>query len=202
MPEMSGIELCKKIKGDSRTTQIPVILLTALTGEEQELMGLETGASDYMTKPFSFEILNSKIRNILVQQESFRKLYQKQVEVVPATVATESPDEQFLQQVLQEIEKNIDNSNFSVDMLSNLMLVSRVTLYKRIVALTGRTPLEFIKSYRLKRAAQLLEQGQFTVSQICYKVGFKTTKNFVKSFKDEFDILPSKYAESKQIVEI
>jgi signal transduction histidine kinase/DNA-binding response OmpR family regulator len=199
MPEMTGIELCKKIKGDSRTTQIPVVLLTALTGEEQELTGLETGANDYMTKPFSFEILNSKIRNILIQQESFRKLYQKQVEVQPATIEMESPDEQFLQQVLQEIEKNIGNSNFSVDILSNLMLVSRVTLYKRIVALTGKTPLEFIKSYRLKRAAQLLEQGKLTVSQICYKVGFKTTKNFVKSFKEEFDILPSKYAENKDI---
>ncbi|WP_285059204.1 hybrid sensor histidine kinase/response regulator transcription factor [Pedobacter ginsengisoli] len=195
MPEMTGIELCKKIRSDSRTMQIPVILLTALTGEEQELTGLETGATDYMTKPFSFEILNSKIRNILVQQDSFRKLYQKQVEVQPLTVEIESPDEQFLQQVLQEIERNIDNSNFSVDMLSNLLLVSRVTLYKRIVALTGKTPLEFIKSYRLKRAAQLLEQGKLTVSQICYKVGFKTTKNFVKSFKEEFGVLPSKYAE-------
>jgi len=199
MPEMTGIELCKKLKGDTRTTQIPVVLLTALTGEEQELIGLETGANDYMTKPFSFEILNSKIRNILIQQESFRKLYQKQVEVQPATIEMESPDEQFLQQVLQEIEKNIDNSNFSVDILSSLMLVSRVTLYKRIVALTGKTPLEFIKSYRLKRAAQLLEQGKLTVSQICYKVGFKTTKNFVKSFKEEFDVLPSKYAENKDI---
>lgn len=197
MPEMTGTELCKKIRSDSRTMQIPVILLTALTGEEQELTGLETGATDYMTKPFSFEILNSKIRNILLQQESYRKLYQKQVEVQPITIEMESPDEQFLQQILQQIEKNMDNSNFSVDMLSSLMLVSRVTLYKRIVALTGKTPLEFIKSYRLKRAAQLLEQGKLTVSQICYKVGFKTTKNFVKSFKEEFDLLPSKYAENK-----
>lgn len=199
MPEMTGIALCKKIRTDPRTTQIPVILLTALTGEEQELTGLETGANDYMTKPFSFEILNSKIRNILVQQETFRKLYQKQVEVQPLSVEIESPDEQFLQQVLQEIEKNIDNSNFSVDMLSNMLFVSRVTLYKRIVALTGKTPLEFIRSYRLKRAAQMLEQDKLTVSQICYKVGFKTTKHFVKSFKEEYDILPSKYAESRDI---
>ena len=199
MPEMTGIELCKKIRLDSRTTQIPVILLTAIVGEEQELIGLETGANDYMTKPFSFEILNSKIRNILVQQESFRKTYQKQVEVKPAQVESESPDDDFLQQVLKEIENNISNSNFSVDVLSGLLLVSRVTLYKRIVALTGKTPLEFIKSYRLKRAAQLLEQGKLTVSQICFKVGFKTTKNFVKSFKDEFDVLPSKYAENKDV---
>jgi signal transduction histidine kinase/ligand-binding sensor domain-containing protein/DNA-binding response OmpR family regulator len=199
MPEMTGIELCKKIRADSRTTQIPVILLTALIGEEQELTGLETGANDYMTKPFSFEILNSKIKNILVQQESFKKVYQKQVAVQPLHVESESPDDDFIQQVLQEIEKNIANSNFSVDVLSGLLLVSRVTLYKRIVTLTGKTPLEFIKSYRLKRAAQLLEQGKLTVSQVCFKVGFKTTKNFVKSFKDEFDVLPSKYAESKDV---
>jgi signal transduction histidine kinase/ligand-binding sensor domain-containing protein/DNA-binding response OmpR family regulator len=199
MPMMTGIELCKKIRLDSRTQQIPIILLTAIIGEEEELMGLETGANDYMTKPFSFEILNSKIRNILTQQESYRKVYQKQVQVEPLLVESESPDNDFLQQVLQEIEKNIANSNFSVDVLSGLLLVSRVTLYKRIVALTGKTPLEFIKSYRLKRAAQLLEQGKLTVSQICFKVGFKTTKNFVKSFKDEFDVLPSKFAESKDV---
>lgn len=195
MPEMSGIDLCKKIKSDPRTAQIPVILLTALTGEEQELTGLETGASDYMTKPFSFEILNSKIRNLLVQQESLRKIYQRQVEVNPIEVEVESPDEQFLQQVLQEIEKNINNSHLTVDSLSQLVFVSRVTLYKRIVTLTGKTPLEFIKSYRLKRAAQFLERGKFSISGICYMVGFKTTKHFVKSFKDEYGMLPSQYAE-------
>lgn len=198
MPEMDGIAFCKKLKADARTTQIPVILLTALTGEKQQLIGLETGANDYMTKPFSFDVLRTKIKNILSQQESSRKRYSKQVEVSPPTVEMESPDQQFLQEVLLEIEKNMDNSNFSVDMLSKLVLVSRGTLYTRMVTLTGKTPLEFIKSYRLKRAAQLLEQQKFTVSAICYKTGFKTTKNFVKSFKEEFDVLPSQYAEMKK----
>ncbi|WP_207531837.1 hybrid sensor histidine kinase/response regulator transcription factor [Desertivirga arenae] len=198
MPEMGGIELCKKIKSDNRTFHIPVILLTAMTGEESQLKGLDSGANDYMTKPFSFEILQTKLRNILQQQESFRKTYQKQVEVKPADVELESADERFLQEVIQIIEKNISNTNFSVDELSSLLYVSRVTLYKRILNLTGKTPLDFIKSYRLKRAAQLLERGDFTISQICYKVGFKTSKNFVKSFKAEFDVIPSKYAESKE----
>jgi AraC-like DNA-binding protein len=152
-----------------------------------------------MTKPFSFEILNSKIRNILKQQESFRKTYQKQVEIKPAEIEIESPDEKFLQEVIKIVEKNISNSNFSVDELSTLLFVSRVTLYKRIVNLTGKTPLEFIKSYRLKRATQLLEKGDFTVSQVCYKVGFKTPKNFVKSFKAEFDVIPSKYTEGREV---
>ena len=198
MPEMNGIELCKKVKSDNRTFHIPIILLTAISGEESQIAGLGSGANDYMTKPFSFEILNSKIRNILRQQESFRKTYQKQVEIKPAAIEIESPDEKFLQEVIKIVEKNISNSNFSVDELSTLLFVSRVTLYKRIVNLTGKTPLEFIKSYRLKRATQLLEKGDFTISQVCYKVGFKTPKNFVKSFKAEFDVIPSKYTESRE----
>lgn len=197
MPEMNGILLCRKIKSDPRTGQIPVVLLTALSGEQQQLNGLETGANDYMTKPFSFEVLRSKIRNILNQQETTRKRYSKQVEVKPPAVEIQDPDEKFLQEVLFEIESNIDNSNFSVDMLSKLVFVSRGTLYSRILNLTGKTPLEFIKSYRLKRAAQLLEAGKFTVSAVCYKTGFKTTKNFVKSFKKEFDLTPSQYGEGK-----
>src|SRR6202012_2096017 len=202
MPEMNGIDLCLKIKGDSRTTHIPVILLTALIGEEQQLKGLETGATDYMTKPFNFEILLSKIKNILVQQEHMRKTYQKQVEVKPADVAIESPDEVFLQKLLRLIEENIGNANFSVEELSGEMFMSRYTLYKKILALTGKTPNEFIRHMRLKRAAQLLENGYLTVSQICYKVGFKSQKYFVKAFKSEFNVSPSSYSETRNQAEV
>jgi len=201
MPEMDGIELCMKIKSDSRTTHIPVVLLTALTGESQQLKGLETGATDYMTKPFNFEILLSKIKNILVQQENMRKTYQKQVEVKPTDVLVESPDDAFLQKLLRLIEENISNPNFSVEELSGDMFVSRYTLYKKILALTGKTPNEFIRHMRLKRAAQLLENGYLTISQICYKVGFKSQKYFVKSFKSEFNVSPSNYAEAKEHTE-
>jgi signal transduction histidine kinase/ligand-binding sensor domain-containing protein/AraC-like DNA-binding protein len=197
MPEMDGIELCRKIKADSRTTHIPVVLLTALTGENQQLKGLETGATDYMTKPFNFEILLSKIKNILIQQENMRKTYQKQVEVKPTDVLVESPDEVFLQKLLRLIEENIGNPNFSVEELSNDMFMSRYTLYKKILALTGKTPNEFIRHMRLKRATQLLENGYLTISQICYKVGFKSQKYFVKAFKAEFNVSPSSYIETK-----
>jgi len=198
MPEMDGIELCRKIKADTRTTHIPVVLLTALTGESAQLKGLETGATDYMTKPFNFEILLSKIKNILVQQENMRKTYQKQVEVKPTDMVVESPDEVFLQKLLRLIEENIDNSNFSVEELSSDMFISRYTLYKKILALTGKTPNEFIRYMRLKRAAQLLENGYLTISQICYKVGFKSQKYFVKAFKAEFNVSPSSYMETKE----
>lgn len=193
MPEMNGIDLCRKIKQDSRTKHIPIILLTALTGEEQQLKGLETGASDYLTKPFNFEILLSKIKNLLVQQESMRKTYQTQVEAKPGEVAVESINEKLIQQVLQVIEKNMANYEFSVEELSAEVYMSRVTLYKKLLTLTGQTPVEFIRTIRLKRAAQLLETGQLTISQVSYKVGFKSQKYFTKCFKAEFNALPSAY---------
>jgi len=193
MPEMNGIDLCIKIKNDSRTSHIPVILLTALSGEEQQLKGLETGASDYMTKPFNFEILQSKIRNILSQQQSMRKTYTRQVEVVPTEEHVESPDELFIKKVLLLIYNNISNPNFSVEELSSEVFVSRYTLYKKILAMTGKTPNELVRSMRLKRAAQLLETGHLTISQICHKVGFKSQKYFVKTFKAEYNTIPSKY---------
>ncbi|MFD2162863.1 two-component regulator propeller domain-containing protein [Paradesertivirga mongoliensis] len=198
MPEMDGIALCRKIKSDARTLHIPVVLLTALTGEEQHLKGLETGATDYMTKPFNFEILLSKIRNILLQQESMRKTYQKQVEVKPSDIVVESPDETFIQKALLVVEKNISNADFSVEELSSEMYMSRVTLYKKVLALTGQTPVEFIRSVRIKRAAQLLEKGHLTISQIGYKVGFKSQKYFVRSFKAEYNMLPSAYIEQSR----
>jgi len=201
MPEMNGIDLCLKIKNDKRTSHIPVILLTALTGEDQQLKGLETGATDYLTKPFNFEILQSKIRNILSQQESMRKTYTKQVEVSPTEMHIDSPDEQFMKKVLILIDSNISNPNFSVEELSNEVFVSRYTLYKKILAMTGKTPNELVRSMRLKRAAQLLETGHLTISQICHKVGFKSQKYFVKMFKAEYNTIPSKYAEAAEEIE-
>ncbi|RYU90457.1 hybrid sensor histidine kinase/response regulator [Mucilaginibacter terrigena] len=195
MPEMNGIELCQKIKNDPRTTHIPVILLTAMAGEEQQLKGLGTGASDYMTKPFNFEILLSKIRNILSQQENMRKTYQKQVEAKPTEMHVDSPDEVFIKKVLVQIDNNISNPNFSVEELSSEMCMSRYTLYKKILQMTGKTPNELVRQMRLKRAAQLLQTGHLTISQICHKVGFKSQKYFVKTFKAEFNTIPSRYAE-------
>jgi signal transduction histidine kinase/ligand-binding sensor domain-containing protein/DNA-binding response OmpR family regulator len=195
MPEMNGIDLCLKIRNDSRTSHIPVILLTALIGEEQQLKGLETGATDYMTKPFNFEILLSKIKNILNQQEDMRKTYQKQVDVKPTDEHIDSPEELFIKKVLLLIDNNISNPNFSVEELSSEMFVSRYTLYKKILQMTGKTPNELVRSMRLKRAAQLLETGHLTISQICHKVGFKSQKYFVRTFKAEFNSIPSKYLE-------
>lgn len=193
MPEMNGIDLCRKIKEDPRTSHIPVILLTARSSEETQMVGYTTGANDYITKPFSFEILLSRINNLLVQQENLKKNFQKQIAIHPDDITVASADEKLIRQAWEVIQKNIDNTNFSVDDLSKAMFMSRATMYKKITALTGITPVEFIRSVRIKHAAQLLEKTQMTVSEIAFEVGFNNTKYFVKYFKEEFNLLPSAY---------
>ncbi len=198
MPDMNGIDLCRKIKNDKRTSFLPVILLTALTGEEQELKGLETGASDYVTKPFNFEILLSKIRNLLAQQESAKKAYQKLVKSSPAEIHLESPDEKFMHRAMEIVEKNISNPGFLIENLYRELYISRVGLYKKMLALTGKSPLEFVRWVRLQRAAQLLEKSNMTVSEVAYEVGFNDPKYFSRFFKAHFNMLPSAFRVQKQ----
>jgi len=198
MPVMNGIELCRKIGADERTRQIPVILLTAMAGEGSELKGLQTGAIDYIIKPFNFELLLSKVRNVLAHNDSIKKTYQRQVHAAPATLQIPSADDAFVQHVLEHIEKNMGNPDFSVGELSLKFHASRSTFYKRMLLLTGKTPIEFIRHIRLKRAAELLEKSQLTISEIAYTVGFNNPKNFSQYFKMEFDRIPSAYRSEKK----
>jgi DNA-binding response OmpR family regulator/nitrogen-specific signal transduction histidine kinase len=198
MPVMNGLELARKIKHDPRTAAVPIILLTARTEEEQHLEGLDTGANDYITKPFSFEILLSRIRNLLSEQKSNKKEV-KQITVNASEIGIESEDEKLVQQALQLVEKNMSNADYSVEDLSRELFMSRVGLYRKILALTGKTPIEFIKSIRMERATQLLQKTKMTVSEIAYEVGFNDPKYFSKAFKKEFGVLPSAYASSKQV---
>lgn len=193
MPHMDGIELCRKILSDERTCQIPVILLTAMTGETVELQGLQTGATDFISKPFNFEVLLSKIRNIVQHHATVRKTYQRQVQAGPAPVAPSSADDAFLREVLAYIEKEMSNADLSVEELSTRFHTSRSTFYKRVLLLTGKTPVEFIRHIRLRRAAELLEKSQLNVAEIAYEVGFNNPKYFTHYFKAEFGCIPSAY---------
>ena len=197
MPVMDGMELCRTIKNDKQTSHIPVILLTARSAAEPKLEAFQVGANDYVTKPFSFEMLQSRIRNLLAQQEAMRKLFQKQVDVNPSEISITSVDEQFIRQAIETVEEHISNPEFSVEDLSRSLHMSRVALYKKLLALTGKSPLDFIKTIRLKRAAQLLEKSQFNISEIAYEVGFNNPKYFARTFKKEFGKLPSEYAALK-----
>jgi signal transduction histidine kinase/ligand-binding sensor domain-containing protein/DNA-binding response OmpR family regulator len=198
MPLMDGIELAKKIKNETLTAHIPIILLSAMGSEEKQLEGLSVGVNDYITKPFTFEILASKIRNLVAQQKLLQKRFQTQIEVNPSEVTVTPVDEKFLKQALEIVEKHMDEPGFSVEDFSREMFMNRVTLYRKILSITGKTPLEFIRSIRLKRAAQLLEKSGMSIAEIAYEVGFNNPKVFSKSFKEEFHVSPSQYTTNKK----
>ena len=191
MPHMTGIELSRKIKSDKRTCHIPVILLTALTGEEDQIKGLETGANDYITKPFNFEVLNAKIKNLLVLNSTLKTTYSKQIRVLTPEIEIESEDEKLLAMVTRYLEENLTDMQLSVENLSRHVGMSRSSLYSKLLELTGQTPVEYIRSVKLDKAAVLLEKSDMNVAQIAYSVGFSTPNYFAKSFKAKFNMLPS-----------
>lgn len=193
MPYMDGIMLSKKIKTDKRTSHIPFIMLTARTREDEQLKGLESGANDYLTKPFNFEILNVKIKNLLQVNTTLKNTYTKQLKVVHSDMEVESGREKFLSKVINYINNNLNDPKFSVSDLSENLAMSRGALYKKIFELTGLPPVEFIRSYKLDRAAILLTKSDLSVSQIAYEAGFATPHYFSRSFKDKFNMLPSEY---------
>jgi signal transduction histidine kinase/ligand-binding sensor domain-containing protein/DNA-binding response OmpR family regulator len=193
MPQMDGIELTKKIKSDKRTNHIPVVLLTALTGEKNQLTGLGTGANDYITKPFNFEILNAKIKNLLALNDISKTTYTKQIKVLTPEMKIELEDEKLLNRIMLYLEENLTDPQLSVEELSKHVSMSRSTLYNKILELTGQTPVEYIRSVKLDKAAVLLEKSDMNVAQISYSVGFATPKYFAKSFKARFNMLPSEY---------
>lgn len=195
MPEMDGNELCRLVKNDIRTSHIPFILLTARSAKEQKVEGLESGADDYITKPFSFDILTLRIKKLLQLQHKRQKNFHGQMEVSPSEITVTSLDEKLIKKAIQYVEDHIGRSELSVEELSRELGMSRVHLYKKLLSITGKSPTEFIRIIRLKRAAQLLRQSQLSVSEIAYQVGFNSPKYFSKYFKEEFGILPSAYQE-------
>lgn len=200
MPLMDGIELVQKLKADKRTTHIPVILLTAQTGEEQQIAGLETGANDYITKPFNTDVLHVKIRNLLKLNNTLKSTYSRQIKVVPPEVTISSPDEVLLNKATRYLEENLTHSQLSVENLSRELGMSRTSLYNKILELTGQTPVEYIRSYRLQRAAQLMEKSDMTIAEIAYEVGFSSPNYFARSFRAQFNMLPSEYVAKRRKV--
>jgi AraC-like DNA-binding protein len=199
---MDGIALCKKVKSDPRTSHLPVILLTASVSEEQQLKGFETGANDYITKPFNFEILLSRVKNLVAQQAVYKKALVPKIDVRPQDIAITTLDQKLIRKALETVEKHMSNPDFSVEELSRELGMSRVYLYKKLLSLTGKSHIEFIRTIRLKRAAQLLAESQLTVAEIAYEVGFNNPKYFTKYFKTEFRCLPSAYAARKKTDEV
>jgi DNA-binding response OmpR family regulator len=193
MPEMDGYEFCRTVKSDMRTSHIPVILLTAKSSEESKYLGIEAGADDYISKPFNIDILKLKITKIIEKQKILQNNFRKKIDISPSEIEMMSLDEKFVQKAVSLVEKNIGNPEFRVEDLCKEMGMSRVHFYKKTLALTDKTPSEFIRFIRLKRAAELLEKSQMYVSDIAFMVGFNEVKYFRKYFKDEFGVTPNDY---------
>jgi YesN/AraC family two-component response regulator len=198
MPVMDGLELSRKIRGDKRTAHIPIILLTALPGEENELKGLETGASDYLTKPFNVELLHARIHNQLQMSRRLKDTFTKQIKVTGPEVEINSDDAGFLQRVQLYIEENLNDASLSVEALSKHLSLSRSTLYSKMMELTNTSPVEYIRNVKLDKAAVLLEKSDMNIAQIAYSTGFTTPNYFTRAFKARFKMQPSEYLQQKR----
>ena len=194
MPRMNGTDMCRRIKENIETSHIPIILLTAWSTDEGRAAGYKAGADAYIAKPFDMEVLLARISNLLEKQEKRQRDFSHSISLDPKTVTDSSPDEDFLKGVIACIEKNIDNSEYTIDSLSTDIVMSRMSLYRKMKSLTGQTPADFIRTVRLKTAAKLLKEEKCTVSEACYRTGFASPQNFSKHFKEMFGVLPSQYS--------
>jgi len=198
MAEMDGMELCERVKNDALTSHIPVILLTALGATESKLKGLQTGADDYITKPFNAELLLARIKNLIEMRKQLQLKFKQSVVVDPSEIVTNVGDEKLLKKAIELIETNIENLDFGIKEFIEGMPVSRRGLYDKLKAITGMTVSEFIISIRLRHAAKLLLTKEFSISEITYKVGFQNRSQLNRAFKDQFSMSPTEYIRAHQ----
>lgn len=197
MPEMDGLDLCSQLKNDIPTSHIPLILLTARSEVEDFVDGLESGADDYIPKPFNIRILEAKIRSLIENRKRLRKLFGHSLVPVAKEITTTRVDEQFLQRTIKIVEDNINNSEFSVQKLAAEMCVSRSLLHKKLTAIVDLSANDFITSMRLKKSAMLMHQGNYNISEIAFEVGFNDPKYFSRCFRKHFGMSPSEYISGK-----
>ena len=193
MPIVDGIAFCKLMKEHQETSHIPIIILTAKSSQESEVQSLQLGVDEYLRKPFSFELLQLKLSNIVKRREQMRKRFNRDITLQPNEVTVTTMDEKFLSQAIQIVEKHMMNTDFNVEMMVSEMGLSRSNLYLKFKELTGLSSSEFIRNVRLKRAVQLFDQSDLSVKEIMYMTGFNTASYFSKCFKKQFGVVPSEY---------
>ena len=201
MPKMDGFELCRKLKTDERTSHIPVILLTARASTEDRLEGLETGADDFITKPFDPQELQVRVKNLIEQRRKLRELFNKDIESLDKSPLFQVPctgislmDKKFLLKAVDVINRQISDPDFSVEKFGKDMAVSHMQLHRKLKALTDQSSSRFIRTIRLSRAAKLLREGSGNVTEIAFDVGFNNLSYFARCFKEQYERLPSEFA--------
>ncbi|RPD99976.1 hybrid sensor histidine kinase/response regulator [Aureibaculum marinum] len=198
MPEIDGVTMCKKIKENFETSHIPVILLTAKTLDNQIIEGINSGADDYITKPFNRDILLAKLKSIIKNREKLRLTFQNEKILEPSKITVTSIDEKLILKLKKLIEKNIQNQQLTLEMLATEIGVSRAQLFRKVKALTGLTPNNFIKAIRLKYAAQLLDNDKFQITEVAFLSGFNEASYFSRCFKENFGCSPKEYKKSDE----
>jgi len=193
MPHINGIELCNILKNNELTSHIPIILLTAKSGDFNEISGLQSGADDYITKPFNPKTLQIKINNMVESRKSLQERYKKDVIFKPKDIAITSSDEIFLNKVKKVLDKHLNNPDFNPELFSNEMGLSRMQLHRKLMAFTGLNTSAFIRSQRLIQAIQILKTSNHTVNEVAYMVGFNTPSYFIKCFKETYGKTPLDY---------
>lgn len=193
METMDGVEFCRRLKTEAITKSIPVIMLTALTSTEQKIEGFETGAEDYITKPFHANELLARIASLIKQRAYLKELFSTELKLEPKAISVASSESVFIQRLINLIEKHIDNPDLDVELLASEIGLSRSQLHRKITTLTNQSTTGFIKVIRIKRAAQLLAQKAGNVSEIMYMVGFNNLSYFAKSFKEVYQVTPTEY---------
>lgn len=194
MPEDDGITLTRNCKTNEATSHIPVIMLTAKAGDENELLGLETGADAYITKPFNTEILKTTVNNLQQTRDKLQERFSQEVVLLPKDVSTNAADERFISNLQEVMDKNLIESDFNTEAFAEAVGMSRMQLHRKLKAFTGLSATEFIRSQRLKLAAQMLKKSDINISQVGYSVGFNNHSYFTKCFKKQYGVSPSDYS--------
>lgn len=195
MPEMDGLEFCTQIKTNFETSHIPVVLLTAKTMDDHKMAGYLTGADDYIPKPFNPELLEVRIENLLGQRQKLREKFTREFMLNPREVKLSSPDEELLQRLVRLMEEHIDDSDFNVNKMCGMVHLSHMHFIRKVRQLTGKTPSELLKSFRMKRAKDLLAQQKVTISEVAYQVGYDLPNSFSRVFRQEFGMTPTQYVD-------
>ena len=193
MPKMDGMELCRILKSDKRTDHIPIILLTARASAESKIEGLETGADDYLTKPFEAYELLVRIRNLIEGRKKLRERFSRGITLQPASIPMTSMDEKLLQHVMKIMEEHMGDSSFGVEAFGREAGMSRTQLHRKLKALTDQSPGDFIRMMRLKRAAELLNNQVGSIAEVAFMVGFNDPSYFTKCFQKQFGRTPSEF---------